>query len=203
VSATGGVPRKVCADCDGPLYGWSADMKKVIYRDLPSGRPGRVRVRDLDSGRDDVLVQDPKFDVTFPRLSSDERWILFQTVISQTQRQIFVAPLRDWRAAPASSWIRVTDGHSSDRNAVWSPDANLVYFLSERDGFGCFWAQRLDPDTKHPMGDPFIVQHFHQARRRFPTDDFAALPLSVGPDKLAFPMRERTGNIWLAILGTR
>jgi len=30
-----------------------------------------------------------------------------------------------------------------------------------------------------------------------------SLPLSVGPDKLIFEMRERTGNIWMATLETR
>jgi hypothetical protein len=61
----GAIPCKVCADCEGPLYGWSADTKKVIYRDLPIGR-SRVRVRHLDSGRDDVLVEQPKYAITLP-----------------------------------------------------------------------------------------------------------------------------------------
>jgi Tol biopolymer transport system component len=50
VNATGGVPRQVCADCDSPLYGWSSDAMKVIWRDQPADRPGRVRVRDIESG---------------------------------------------------------------------------------------------------------------------------------------------------------
>jgi hypothetical protein len=53
------------------------------------------------------------------------------------------------------------------------------------------------------VGEPFVVQHFHQARRSFEPDDFVGLPLSVGPDKLVFEMRERTGNIWLATLEAR
>jgi eukaryotic-like serine/threonine-protein kinase len=124
-------------------------------------------------------------------------------VISQTQRQIFAAPLGGWRAAPESSWIPITNGRTPDRNAVWSPSGSLVYFLSERDGFRRSWAQTLDPATKRPKGEPFAVQHFHEARRRFSPDDFVGLTLTVGPDKIAFPMRERTGNIWLATLETR
>jgi len=201
--ATGGIPRQVCSDCDGPLYGWSNDTQKVIYRDLPPERPGRVRVRHIDTGRDDVLIEHAQYAITAPRLSADERWILFQTVISQPQRQIFVAPLRDWRAAPASTWIQITDGRTPDRMPVWSPDANLIYFLSERDGFRCFWAQRLDAPTKRPRGEPFVVQHFHQTRRGFSRDEFVALPLSVAADKIVFNIRERTGNIWLAKLEAR
>jgi Tol biopolymer transport system component/predicted Ser/Thr protein kinase len=202
VGAAGGMSRQVCANCEGPLYGWSSDTKKVIYSDQPGGR-SRARLRDLDSGRDDVLIEHPKYAITFPRLSADDRWMLFQTVISQTQRRIFVAPLRGWRAAPESSWVPITDGRTPDRMAVWSPDGNLVYFLSERDGFRCFWAQRLDAATKRPRGDPFVAQHFHQARRSFAPDDFVSLPLSVGPESLVFQMRERTGNIWLASLEPR
>jgi Tol biopolymer transport system component len=203
VSATGGVPRQVCADCDGPLYGWSNDATKVIWRDQPGNRPGRVRVRYIESGRDDVLVEHEKYEITAPHLSPDERWILFQTVVNQTQRQIFIAPLNGWLAAPESTWIPITNGSTPDRNAVWSLDGNLLYFLSERDGFRCFWAQRLDAVTKRPQGEPFAVQHFHQARRSFDSRDFVGLHLSVGPDTLVFTNRESTGNIWLATLERR
>jgi eukaryotic-like serine/threonine-protein kinase len=129
--------------------------------------------------------------------------MLFQTVINQRQRQIFVAPVRGWQAAPESSWIPLTNGRTPDRNAVWAPDGTLVYFLSERDGFRCFWAQRLDGATKRPEGEPFAVQHFHQARLSFDPDRFAGIQLSAGPDKLVFPNHERTGNIWLATLESR
>ena len=39
------------------------------------------------------------------------------------------------------------------KKPFWSPDGNLLYFLSSRDGFLCLWAQWLDPSTKHPLGD--------------------------------------------------
>ncbi len=129
VSATGGIPRQVCTDCDGPLYGWSNDTTKVLWRDQSGNRPGRVRIRNIESGRDDVLVEHEKHEITAPHLSPDERWILFQTVVDQTQRQIFVAPLSGWRAAPESTWIPITSGSTPDRNAVWSLDGNLLYLL--------------------------------------------------------------------------
>jgi len=203
VSATGGVPHQVCADCDGPLYGWSRDATKVIWNDRSADRPVRIRVRDIESGRDDVLVQHPQYAVTFPRLSPDDGWMLFQTVITQTQRQIFVAPVHGWQAAPESTWIPITNGRTLDRQAVWAPGGTLVYFLSERDGFRCFWAQRVDAATKRPKGEPFVVQHFHEGRRSFDPDRFVGIQLSIGPDKLVFPNRERTGNIWLAKLESR
>ena len=54
VKTDGGPPRQVCADCNGPLYGWSADARTLIYRDLPTGKPSRVRARDIESGRDEI-----------------------------------------------------------------------------------------------------------------------------------------------------
>jgi Tol biopolymer transport system component len=202
VNAAGGVPRQVCADCDGPLYGWSRDATKVIWRDQPTGR-ARIRVRDLETGTDAVLVEHPQYALSFPQLSADDQWMLFQTVINQRQRQIFVAPVHGWRPAPESTWVPLTNGLTPDRMGVWTPDGTLVYFLSERDGFRCFWAQRLDANTKRPEGEPFAVRHFHQARLSHDPDEFAGLQLSVGRDKLVYPIRERTGNIWLAKLGSR
>jgi hypothetical protein len=61
----------------------------------------------------------------------------------------------------------------------------------------------LNAATKRPVGEPFAVQHFHQARRSFEPDVFAGIQLSVGPDKLVYPGQERTGNIWLAKLESR
>jgi Tol biopolymer transport system component len=203
VNAAGGVPRQVCADCDGPLYGWSSDATKVIWNDRSANRPSRIRVWDIESSRDSVLIEHSQYALTFPRLSPDDQWMLFQTVINQRQRQIFVAPIHGWRSAPESSWIPLTNGRTPDRNAVWAPDGSLVYFLSERDGFRCFWGQRLDAKTKRPEGEPFAVRHVHQARLSHDPDEFTGIQLSVGADKLVYPARERTGNIWLAKLESR
>ena len=64
--------------------------------------------------------------------------------------------------------IPITDGKEIDRQAYWSPDGNLLYYLSDRDGFRCIWAQSLNPATKHPEGEAFTVLHFHQGRATAP-----------------------------------
>ena len=88
-----------------------------------------------------------------------------------------------------------------DRYACWSPNGNLLYFLSERDGFRCIWAQHLEPATKRPSGAAFAVRHFHTSRRSLVTiGDPIATGLSVGVGKLVFSMTERTGNIWMTNL---
>jgi len=202
--AQGGGVREVCSDCGGPLYDWSPDAKKVIYRKQEAGGASRIFLRDLDIGKDQILLQHSTYPLTVPHLSADARWIAFQAVTSPTERRIFIAPLRDWQPPSETEWVPVTDGHTPDRNPVWSPDGGLLYVISDRDGFRCFWAQRLDPATKRPKGPAFAVQHFHTARRSLATmDEIAAIGLSVASDKLVFSMQENVANIWLAKLEQR
>jgi eukaryotic-like serine/threonine-protein kinase len=91
----------------------------------------------------------------------------------------------------------VTDGRGMERYADWSPDGNMLYFLSERDGFRCIRAQRLDPKSKHPVGMPLDIYHFHHARLSLMTIvDPVWISLHVAVDKAVFAIQEVTGNIW-------
>jgi hypothetical protein len=81
----------------------------------------------------------------------DGSWVAFQArpVENDSNRTIYLTNCADGQAG---SWIQLTDG-------------GMLYFLSERDGFGCIWAERVDPKTKHPSGDPFPVYHFHHSQQ--------------------------------------
>ena len=72
----------------------------------------------------------------------------------------------------------------------------MIYSVSNRDGFTCIWAQRLDALTKRPVGMPFPVFHAHNARNSLANQ--GEVYLSFGRDKMLFNMAERTGNIWMA-----
>jgi hypothetical protein len=75
----------------------------------------------------------------------------------------------------------------------------LLYYLSELDGFQCIWAQRLDPATKRPVGQPLEISHWHSARRSLMNVQVPLFQeLSVTADKLFFNVGETTGNIWMA-----
>jgi hypothetical protein len=77
----------------------------------------------------------------------------------------------------------------------------LLYFLSERDGFRCIWAQRLHSSTKQPLGPLLPVYHFHSPRRSLlNVGDSGVVGLGVARDKLVFTLGERTGNIWMATM---
>ena len=95
-------------------------------------------------------------------------------------------------------WIAVTDGEQNDFRADWSPDGNLLYFASERDGFRCIYAQPLDPETKQPRGPLVEVFHAHTSRRSLSSiASIGRIGLSVARDKIAIAMGEVTGDIWL------
>ena len=113
--------------------------------------------------------------------------------------QVWIAAAAGARPAPASEWIAVTDGKSLERDPAWSSDEKVLYFTSDRDGFRCIWARRLDPVSKAPAGDVFAVQHFHTARRSLRRIGNAGFltGLSVGGDSMVFALGELTGNVWL------
>jgi hypothetical protein len=77
----------------------------------------------------------------------------------------------------------------------------MLYFLSDRDGFRCLWAQRLEPATKRPLGEPFAVEHFHRARLSMTrlTNRSDAIGVAVGRGRVVLAVGEMTGNLWLQI----
>ena len=133
--------------------------------------------------------------------SNDGKWVSFHITDGRPEvRQIFIFPFRSgFPKLDFKDCIPITNGNSLDREAVWSPDDNILYFLSERDGFRCIWAQKLDPATKHPRGEAYGVQHFHRVNRSLSSvpGTVAAIGLTVRPGQLVFSLGEITGNVWM------
>ena len=137
--------------------------------------------------------------LTDGRFSPDGKWMAFHARTKMTTAQVFVAPLDGVLPVPRERWIAVTDGGSEEMEPAWSPNAELLYFLSDRDGFRCIWARRLNALSKQPAGDAFAVRHFHRARRslRRMTGTTGLIGLSVAPGRMVVSFGELTGNIWL------
>jgi hypothetical protein len=104
--------------------------------------------------------------------------------------------VQDGVAAGRDQWIRVGEPDVWTDKPRWSPDGNLLYFTSERDGFHCIWAQRLDASTKRPAAPPVEIFHFHNARLSTANIGYAQLEISVAADKIVLNLGELTGNIW-------
>lgn len=190
--AGGGVAQRLCQSCTGP-HDW-VDQGRSL---LSSG----MLLIDAATGKSRPLLQHPSYGLLSPTPSPDSRWIAFHARKSPLTRQIFVVPFRPESEVPEREWIPITSGDFLDREPRWSPDGNLLYFTTEREGPRCLWAQRLNPSTKRPEGDAFPVYHFHGARLGMRTPNPQLTGLSIGGGRMALSLEETSGNIWLVTLG--
>jgi Tol biopolymer transport system component len=186
--------RLLCEDCGAP-GDWFPDGRQLLLYFLPSGRT-LIDSIDVNSGKRSLAIQYSR-DLIEPHVSPDGRWIALHADISAVQVPIMVVPLHNGMAASEKEWVTITDGSGFDIDANWSPDGNLLYFFSERDGFRCIWGQKLDPTRKTPLGAPFPVYHSHDPRRSLRNVWLAHICMSVSRNKIVFPMGELTGNIWI------
>ena len=202
ISSRSGLPERICAACGRPTH-WSRDGRFVLF-DSATAEPASAGVLEVSSGHTSPLLRG-KASLYSPRFSSDDRWIAFHVLSSATTRTIFVAPFDGLSEIPENRWIAITDGKTADREPYWSPDGTLVYYLSERDGFRCIWAQRLEAATRQPVGGPFAVAHFHSARRSLTNVGYGTglIGLSIAQDKIVFAQGELTGNLWMMELPAR
>ena len=82
-------------------------------------------------------------------------------------------------------------------NAARAGNGALIYYVSDRDGFNCIWAQRLEPYTKRPVGEPLAIYHSHDPRRSIFNVDLGVQEISVARDEIVFNMATVTGNVWM------
>src|SRR5579862_9052078 len=192
VSLAAGGTERICEDCSD--YSWASDKTKLL---LLGTSPARISVLDLASKRRTALLNHPYYLLWNPRFSPDDRWVSFNATIPGRSR-IFVAPFGNTGLVPESEWVAITDAGWNDKPR-WSPDGKILYFVAERDGYRCIWAQRLDA-RKHPLGKAIPIFHAHDARRSLANVGVGDLSLSVVDNKIVFNMSERTGNLWMANL---
>jgi hypothetical protein len=195
IPSDGGAPRMMCEDCMARAWAWDG-KRLVLSHAVSPGRPGDCGLFDTATGQFQMIVRQL---TSYPKTSWDDRWLTFYDVSTGDpgQTRIFILPVHSSGETPKSEWIAVTDGLSFDINAEFSPNGNLLYFQSMRDGSRCLWAIRLDPVTKRPQGAPFPVYHFHGARQSMTYAHLGGTSNGVARDKIVYANIERTGNIWM------
>jgi serine/threonine protein kinase len=194
-----GLPERVCEDCPR-VWDFSSDGKRLLFGYEVGVARMSIGLFDLESRQKTELIKHPQRFLARARFSPDDRWISFHALTSRGRSRVQIVPFRDGTAPSPDQWIAITDDESFHDKPVWSPDGNLLYFTSDRDGFRCVWAQRLDPATKQPAGPPIEIHHSHGARRSLLNAGILPLELHVAPGRLVFHLGEITGNIWMAKL---
>ena len=144
------------------------------------------------------------------RLSPDDRWLAFVVAAPDRPIETYVARVGD-APSPQDAWLRIPTGRSyaniwwfvrpptlrtaNSPSPVWDAGGDLLYYVSDRDGHACIWAQRLDPRTKQPQGAPYVLRHLHRtAAAVFGGAAF----LASSRDRLFFPEMTVTSNLWTA-----
>jgi hypothetical protein len=175
--------------CNGCARVWQCNQGELLYLPAGSKSPNPVYRFTLPAGSGSPLIADSRYDLAGAQKSSDG-WLLYHAITGLALRQIF--------AFKSGEPVPVTDGRHLDRNAVWNERSDRVYFLSERCGFRCIWAQSVDPATKRPVGDPTAIRHFHSARQGLAAiGDVGAIGPAFYEGQLFFAMADRTGDVWL------
>jgi Tol biopolymer transport system component len=197
-----GVAERVCEDC-ARVWDFSSDGKHFLFGFHSGSESMSLVLYDLVSRRKTELVNAPRRNLARARFSPDDRWISFHETTRPGHSRLDIIPFAEGTVSSPDQWIAVTDDKSFHDKGVWSPDGNLLYFTSDRDGFRCIWAQRLDPKTKRPIGPPLEIYHSHSARRSLLNADIIPLEVHVAPGRLVFHLGEITGNIWMVEWKTR
>jgi eukaryotic-like serine/threonine-protein kinase len=194
VPVQGGDADQFCNHC-ATAYDLSPNDEVVLYR-----KDHAIRAFDLVSRRDSLFMQSAKSRIYQHKFSPDGEWVTFEA-LHGNRSQLFVAALRSNRLpAPENEWIPVTVDEGWADKPRWSPDGNVIYFISNRDGFFCLWAQRVTK-SKHPIGMPAPIAHFHGSRLSVGNvGSGGVIEVSVARDKIAMNLGELTGNIWVTNL---
>lgn len=193
VATIGRAAEQLLLEDVGSHMDWTPDGTRLVYY---TNSPIEWWTIDVSTNeRVNLGLKDREHPVHNVLFSPDQQWLLFTL---KGAGSLHVAQVEEGRATrDRSRFVRVLDETDDISHPWWSPDGNLLYFISPRDGSMCIWAQRLDPMAKHAEGEPFSVLHLHD---RLSTSSNAAFGFAMSPDMLYLPLMELKANVWLAEL---
>ena len=200
ISIAGGAPRKVCQDCaSAGLRGFSSDGSRVLAQEWSESFPlARIALIRISTGEVKEVLKHPKHSLWNPNFSWDDKWMTFLMELDPNHKRLYITSVDKFVPAGESQWIELTSGEFWDDKPQFSPDGNTLYFNSNRDGNDCFWAQRLNPKTKHPVGAPFAIQHLHnQQNIPWAENPLIRMELNVAKDKIVTALDEFHSSIWM------
>jgi hypothetical protein len=175
----------------------------VLIQNWVDGESARVGRIDLTTGEMKDVLAYPGKSVWHPYYSRDDKWMTFKLELDSSHHQLFITPVKEYVPEGRWRWIPLTTGKYWDDKPQLSPDGNTLYFTSNRDGFNCIWAERLNPLTKYPVGQPFAVQHFHTIRYLTSQEHpLIWMDIQVATDKLIALINDARADIWMMRYGS-
>lgn len=140
-----------------------------------------------------TVLSDPESNLWSPRVSPDGNWICFlkQNPTETASSVLYVVSVTG--GAP----IRVTEEGLWADKPRWSPDGSSIYFIYNRDSYFLnIWSIRFDPFQGKPRGEPLRVTKLSSPGKMVATV-LSALDISLNENRLALPITEASGNIWM------
>ncbi len=197
--AGGGKPRRICDDCGSPT-GWNDAGTHILY--TTGTRLNGIGLLEVATGEHHTLLNHPSYGLHGARFLVDARgngWMALYADTGTRTRQVFAVPVKAFGTAAYQDWIAVTDGAHWDLSPAWAPDGRAIFFVSQRDGHSCIWAQALDPNSHRPQGDPAPVHHFHSPGRSLMESirNRGADTLWVAGGRIFFSLDNTASSLWL------
>ena len=176
-----GVRRMIADDC-WLFFDWTADGHGIVAITMDRHRAVLVNV---ESGEQREIARGGT--LSYARLSPDGKSVVLGRAAGGRLR---FSIARDGE----SGEFPVIEGNGNDVAAGWSPGGSLVYFLLQRDGNRCLWAQRVEPAKRRLVGEAFAVQHFHKM-----TQGFIRLSTGrvIGRGRFVYSSSESPSNVWM------
>ncbi len=184
------ISREGCDSCE--ILAFFPDANFALIKE------GGKKFMRLNSstGEKTLLMEVETGQIKEPAVSPDSGWISFMHGKPDGRVALYVAPLTEGITLEAD-WVLIFDEDRYLGSPAWSPNGNLLYYLSERNGSSSIWAQELDPQTKIPVGDTRIVYQpqTSQLQMNLPPGNGT---VAVAEGKLVLWMAEGSGNIYMA-----
>jgi Tol biopolymer transport system component/predicted Ser/Thr protein kinase len=201
MAVQGAAPEVICRPCGPPTH-LTFDGRAVLFEESgDAGTSGGLLlvVRGQKPRALFHTPDGPPWRQSSGRFSPNQHWVAFSGWHDgSAAKQILVVPVTADGLVTAGQIVEITNDEFINREPTWSPDGLRIYFLSNRDGFGCVWARDVDPATARPLGAAFPVAHFHSAGKTIhgPSPYPGSIGLSAARDFLVLTLTETSGTIW-------
>ena len=191
----GGAAAQRVSDGTGYVWDWAKDERHLLSIKKASEDPAIWEI-DTEKRVDRVFLKAADGGVLYQaKYSPDYRWLTMLHV-TEGQWKVQIVPLKDGLPVGEDRWVNVTSGAVWSDKPRWSPDGNVLYYLSTADGHRCIWAQRLNAADKRPVGDPISVFHSHELPFSIGRVALGFAEVDVSADRIWFTIAESSGNVW-------